>query len=332
MKNLFITRTPMQIINAFEAMQHFRCQHSVLLIIHNFQNNNAQQIYKVIESFSLNEKFEEIIEIKNSRKSKFFQALSLVKQLKKEHYNRVFLGSYGGVGKLLLANLSYKESYLIDDGIATIVAHKNITTHLNQTKIGFKELRSILFGLKVTIKTPINFFTIFNLEQVHNEIIIKHSFQYVKKSLPNPTQRDDTIYFLGQNLTEVNIVTKEKYLYYLKQILLKYHDKKIIYIPHRAEILHHEITQLASENFIIKQSTMPIELFFLLQGIYPKHIISFFSSALYTLNVLFSKSMVEAFHIESQDLENRVQNVILCQKFLQTTSIVQSPLKSYNDF
>ncbi len=331
MYNLFITRTPMQIVNAFEAAQYFSAAQNILVIIENNQDNNPQQIQKVIEIFNLNTVFDDIIKVENKGKSKFIQSIELIKLLNKNQYDTVYLGSYGGVGKLLLANLEYRQSYLIDDGTATLVAHKTIMRNLNKTNIGFKELRALLFGLKIKIKRQIKFFTIFNLEQVENETIVKHTFENVKKRFSLLQKNNDTIYLLGQSLTDFKIVSKEKYLCYLQQIADKYSNQKIIYMPHRAEILHEELHHLENDNFTIMTNTMPIELYFLVNKIYPKHVISFFTSALYTLDVLFSKSKIESFYIDPSDIDNRVEIVKVCQDFLESTSVIKSPLKSYKD-
>ncbi len=332
MVNLFITRTPMQIVNAFEATQYFNTAQNILIIIENNQDNNPKQIQKVIEIFDLKTVFDDIIKVENRGKSKFIQSIELIKLLNKDQYDTVFLGSYGGIGKLLLANLEYQQSYLIDDGTATLIAHKTIMRNLNKTKIGFKELRALLFGLKIKIKKQIKFFTIFNLEQVENETIVKHSFENVKKRFSLLQKSDNTTYLLGQSLTDFKIVSKEKYLCYLQQIVDKYSDQKIIYMPHRAEILHKELYRLENENFTIMPNTMPIELYFLVNEIYPKHVISFFTSALYTLDVLFNKSKIESFYIDPSDIDNRVEIVKVCQDFLESTSVIKSPLENYKDY
>ena len=332
MYNLFIARTPMQILNAFEATQHFKTQENILVIIHNRLNNNEEQIQKIIEIFSLNTIFNKIIEIENRGKSKFKQAKELINSLQQHPYEHIFLGSYGGVGRLLLANLEHQKSYLIDDGTATIVAHKDIIKNRNRTKLGFKELRALLFGLKVKIEKPINFFTIFYLEQLADEVIIKHTFEHVKQQFSQATHKSEEIYLLGQSITQYDMISEEKYICYIRQIIAQYRDQKIIYVPHRAEIHNDELNSLINENFTIMPSTMPIELYFLINEIYPKHVISFFTSALYTLNVLFSQSKVESFYIDPEDIESRAEVVKLCHALFHTTSIVQTPLQRYKDY
>jgi hypothetical protein len=331
MYNLFIARTPMQILNAFEATHHFKTQRNILVIIHNRLNNNEEQIKKIIDIFNLNHIFTEIIEIENRGKSKFKQAKELIKTLQNLSYDYVFLGSYGSVGRLLLANIKYQKSYLIDDGTATIVAHKAIMKKRGKTPLGFKELRALFFGLKIKLSKPISFFTIFHLEAIDDEIIVKHTFEHVKKQFSQEAARSEAIYLLGQSITQYDMISEAKYIDYIKQIVEYYPDEKIIYVPHRAEVHNKELNLLVNKNFSILPSTMPIELYFLINKINPKHVISFFTSALYTLNVLFSQSKVESFSIDPQDIESRAEIVRLCHALFHTTSIVQTPLQKYSE-
>ena len=330
MHNLFIVRSPLQIMNAYEASRHFDTTQNILVIIHNSGSKNIEQIKKMVDIFNLDNIWDEIIEIEDNKKSKFFKYVKLIKSLKKNRYETIFIGDFGTIFKSLLANLEHKQSYLMDDGTATIVTHKTISNYFYKKRLRLKELRFLLFGLKAKIKKDIKFFTIFDLKQLNNEIIVKHTFNNVKKRFLSHKHEDDIIYLLGQNLTQANMVTKEKYIYYVKQIINKYKNKKIIYMPHRTEILHEELKDLANDNFIIKNSTMPIEIFFLKNQVYPKHIISFFSTALFTLNVIFDKSKIESFVISLDDIAVEVDAIKLCQDFLQTTSVIKSPLKNYS--
>ncbi len=331
MYNLFIVRSPLQIMNAYEAHQHFDTTKNILVIIHNSGSKNIEQIKKMVDIFNLNNIWDKIIEIEDNKKSKFFKYVKLIKRLQQNRYETIFIGDFGTIYRSLLANLEYKQSYLIDDGTSTIIAQKEINDyfHKRKLKLKLKELRFLFLGLRVKIRKSIDFFTIFDLKPINDETIIQHNFTNVKKKFLSHKHKDKNIYLLGQNLTQANIVSKEKYIFYIKQIIAKYKDQKIIYIPHRTEILHKELQDLANNNFILKNSTMPIEIFFLKNQIYPRHIISFHSTALYTLNIIFNESKIESFLINLNDIDEKVDIVKLCQEFLQTTLVLQNPLEKY---
>ena len=332
MAHLFIVRTPMQIVSALEAMHHFQTANNTLVILHNRNKSNPKQIQKVIEIFNLHVIFDEIIEVPVLHQSKFFRSVELINTLKKRRYEKLFLGLYDSMGKLFLANLLYSHAYLIDDGTATIVAHRNMYNRLNSRAIGLKELRALFFGLHIHSESSLDFFTMFQLKAQANETIITHRFEYLKEFFSQQYHRDNTLYLLGQNITDVPILSKESYLCYIQQIVERYAEREIIYIPHRSETLHHELYELQNRHFTIAESTMPIELYFLINRIYPTHIVSFFTSALYTLNILFDKSRLESFMIPHEDIQSRHDNVRECQRFLEATSVVQTPLQSYAQY
>jgi len=48
MKNIFIARSPLQLINCIEAKEHFQTQHNILLIIYTKGERNNQQIDDLI--------------------------------------------------------------------------------------------------------------------------------------------------------------------------------------------------------------------------------------------------------------------------------------------
>lgn len=332
MANLFIVRTPMQIVSALEAMDYFQTSDNILVIIHNRKKNNLQQIQRVMELFDLHHLFDEIMEVHHHRQSKFFLLLNLIQTLKRRTYETLFLGLYDSMGRLFLSNLIYRNAYLIDDGTATIIAHHRIVNSMKTHTVGLKALRARLFGLRLHHhNAPLGFFTLFQLPQYAQEPIITHRFAYLKRYFSQPDEYSNIIYLLGQNITDVPIVSKEKYLCYIQQILEKYPDHDIVYIPHRAETLHQELQTLPNRRFTIQKTTLPIELYFLMHRIYPTHVISFFTSALYTLNILFENSTIESFNIALEDIESHHNSVMQCQEFLKTTSVIHSPLQRYND-
>ncbi len=332
MADLFIVRTPMQIVSAIEAMHYFHSSNNTLVIIYNKKKNNFKQIQKIIDIFHLATLFKNIIEVKSTQPSKFLLTLKLIRKFKKHSYNKLFIGLYDSMGKLFLANLSYQQAYLIDDGTATIVAHQHIVRTMHSQTVGSKELRALFFGLHTQHRTPLHFFTLFHLTPYSDETIITHRFEYLKQRFTQQYHHSTTIYLLGQNLTDVAIVSAEKYLCYIQQILKHYPDRNIVYIPHRLETLHPELYALQHSKFTVMHNTMPIELYFLTNRIYPNHIISFFTSALYTLNILFDEATIESFSIASEDIEHHHDSVTQCQKFLEETSVIQSPLQCYNDY
>src|SRR5690606_6060660 len=134
--------------------------------------------------------------------------------------------------------------------------------------------------LKFKAPDNIGFFTIFDKYVNHRNTIANEM-----KSMHGDIKKiDDNIYWIGSPIVEDGIVSDEYYFSslkcYCKTIGL---NCKIIYIPHRRESVD-KINRIKNEiGITINYIDCPIELFFLNEDSYPKIVISFFSTALFTL-------------------------------------------------
>ena len=120
--NLFILRSPLQIINAIEAIEQFKLKNNILVLIFNSLDTNTRQINELV---SLH-KWEQIIRLEDRSKSKLFRYVKLVKELKKYSFNYLYFGNLGTIQKILIANLKQDNVYLLDDGTSTIMYYNNI--------------------------------------------------------------------------------------------------------------------------------------------------------------------------------------------------------------
>lgn len=315
MKNLFIIRSPLQILNAYEAIAHFDLKHNVFLIVQNHLDKNNVQMKEMLSMCE----YEELIEMPPS-KSNYFRYVALTRKLKKYHYNFVFFGNFGSFQKLLLANLAYKKSYLLDDGAYTLEYHEGLPGTKQYTSI--RDIRFLLAGLSIKRKKPVAYFTIFDLERKGEEEIVLHSFYHLKKGMGDILTLNNNIYFLGQCFVSADVVSYEAYLHYIKIVKNDFKGEKIVYIAHRAEIITEELRTLEDENFKIFENTMPIEMYFISQKIKPKCVVSFYSTALFTLAKIFDKSIVKSYAICGEDLKaKRKEGALLVQHFLKKAGL-----------
>lgn len=311
MKNLFIIRSPLQILNAYEAIVHFELKHNVFLIVQNHLEKNNIQMKEMLTMCE----YEELIEMPPS-KSNYFRYVALTRKLKKHRYNFIFFGNLGSFQKLLLANIEYEKSYLLEDGTSTLVFHKELSEE--KQHISWRDIRFLLAGLHIKRKKPVAYFTIFDLERKGKEEIVQHSFEYLKRALCQNFLSVDEVYILGQNIVAVGLVSDNAYLHYIEKIKNDFLGKKIVYIPHRAETISQELESFVNENFIIFENTMPIELYFMNHKIKPKKVVSFYSTALFTLSKIFDTSLIKSYKICETDMQNKRKNEVL---------LVQSSIK-----
>lgn len=325
MKNLFIVSSPLQVLNALEAKQYFKTTDNILLILFTeFKSLNREQIINSINQKEWNQIIQYDLKKNKNSKSSFFEQVKLIIKLKKNKYNYIFSGGFTSINKLLLANLNKQEVFLIDDGAASINQHKielnpNITEK-RKLKKRIRQYRFNIFGLKTEVKDTINLFTCFKLQSHTNEKIIHNNFSYLKQLYFTDMNINNTIYFIGQPVVDIALITEETFIAYIKKVIA-YFDKPIIYIPHRAETIPEALKKLQSKNFIFQNSQGPIELIFLKQKVYPSTIVSFFSTALYTLDVIYDKSSLYSIVLPQESLKFNHKLIHDYYDFLYTTNI-----------
>jgi hypothetical protein len=286
LKNLFIIGTPLQLINAIEAIKHFKLTNNTLIIVHRSLEANRVQMDYLRSLY----KWEEIIDIEYSRHSSIFKYIDLVKHLKKYTYKYIFISKLEVVPKIVIPNVTKEKVFLLDDGVLTISIYENQIKPNKINKYDFKELRFLFFGLNIKIKDKINLFTCFDLKPFNGIEIVKNELNFLKETyLQNAKNNYENIYFLGHPLNEA-LVKSDVYISNILSLIEKF-NKKIIYIPHRGETkeMKNILSSIDSPLFNIIDINMPVELYFLENKIYPMHVIAYYSTALITLSTIYKK-------------------------------------------
>lgn len=304
MINLFIITSPLQLINAIEAKDYFKTNNNKLVAIFTeFKSKNKDQILRLIDE----NEWEDVLYFDmrpEGTSTTFFRQIKLVKLLRSNVYDHIFCGDLSSSINLILSNIDKRKVYLVDDGATTINRHLNELNQDKQHKTSLKnklrKLRFNIFGIKTNLKDTVNMFTSYNLLPNGNEEIIKNNLSYFKENYLNNSALDNSVYFLGNPLVKYNMISREKYFEYVSNIK-KSSKNKILYIPHRSESDFEDIKKLEDENFEIYYPELPIELELIFNNIYPSKVYSFFSSALFTLNIIFEKTDVVALKINKKD-------------------------------
>ena len=100
-KNLFVVASPLQIINANEAINYFSLINNVFVVIYNSNDIHNIQIDNILKNI----KTDEVIKIKPSRNGKFFEYVKIIRYLKKYIYNYLFIGDMGSINRVIIPNL-----------------------------------------------------------------------------------------------------------------------------------------------------------------------------------------------------------------------------------
>ena len=304
-----VVRSPFQLMCAYEAVKHFDIKNPLLVVIFvrmSLKNNNNQQMVDLIEKldwkgvYFVNEKL---------KKSKYFEYVRLLSRIRLQDFKYVFMGDYGNIQRVVAANTPSAEVYLIDDGIATYAYHKVLCGGDSEERPFSQRIKGLRFrvlGFHSVIRSKINFFTCLKLKQISDEGIIMHSFQHVREKfyeVPHQESLKYDMYFLGSAVCEVNLMTWENYHLAVKEYFDLHEEKKICYMMHRAEnkdLLEAEFKDM--KNINIAQNKMPIELLFLMSGIYPVRIATTISSAIVTLKKIFPNTYAEAIILKNEQI------------------------------
>ena len=153
----------------------------------------------------------------------------------------------------------------------------------------------------------VSFFTIFE-DYVHAQNVHANNFNNLVSI--EDWLDSEYIYWLGSPIVEDRIVNKEYYFDRIVASLKKINERnKITYFPHRREKKDKLQEIRARFGFHIKITNLPIELYVIQNKVRPKMVISFYSTALYTLNRILTDTNIYYVSIEKSKLLNKTQGV-----------------------
>ena len=325
-KNLYIISTPIQLLSAIEAQKHFETKNNILVILFFLvlDGKNINQMFDLLEFFP----YDKLITYQNNNGVKIFNLIKYIKEISSTKYENVFFGHSTPLYRRMIANLRYKKLWFLDDGVLTITVHNQIyNTEISNTnlsslpseKTGYKmKLRNLYYWLnniKIDCQLKdIRFFTMFSLHKYQNEKIINYDFSYIRELFHTQTEPDNTIYILGQPLKRAIKMHTFDYIRYLDSIFKCYSNRQIVYIPHRTEIMSDWFQYIlySKENVSIVYPDMPIELYFLKKHIMPTTVISFITTALFTIKKIFPLSSIKYIKINTtQYTKHHQENIQL---------------------
>ncbi|KLE07044.1 polysialyltransferase family glycosyltransferase [Aliarcobacter butzleri] len=317
-KNLFIINSPLQVLNTLEAIYKFELKNIIIVAIYNRSVKNIEQIETQLSKINC----EEIIRFNPLKEGKIKGYVRLIKRLQKNIYEKIFTGEIEDYRfKAILANLEKEQLFVLDEGSATVSLYESTIKQNKINKFNLKSFKFLLYGLKINIKDIINFFSYYDFEPLKNGIVVNNSLEYLKKDFKkNEINYDNTIFFLGQPLF---IFSNEKQFEdSLNKVVKSNKDKKIIYIPHREDKESLKIVKKIDKNIEILELDKPIERYFLENGIEPKNIISFSSTALTTTKILFKNCNVEYIKNRKPNLKlNDMKNLDFIYKYFEKSNI-----------
>ena len=267
--NLCLINSPLQFINLAEFLNQKKENDKKILILVGFANKaSIEQIKNINLNFFFYKNLFFLSELFTLRKFRF--VLYIRKFFK---FNKVIIGDIN----YYLFKEFYKNSIkniILDDGTASLQYGQY------EEQIIFKK-NSILFSIfkKIKLKKKIKIY--------NNDLRVLKSLSKHKKVDNNK------VFIIGSASIERKNLNHNYFKKIINQIIIKYKNKKIYYIPHRLE---KDLKYILTKNISIKRFNIPIELALTKEKFLPKYVLSFYSTALFNLKHIY-KNQVKFYNI-----------------------------------
>ncbi|MGY5850476.1 hypothetical protein [Salegentibacter sp. F14] len=229
--------------------------------------------------------------------------VNLIKlKLKNRNIQNVFFGSYLNIYHLsIVAEFEKGRNLcLLYDGLQIISVAKARNTG-DFELINYPLLHRLLGFNKPKLES-IKYITPVPLYEIGNNdsyVVIKRESELKKKKEID----DQLIYFIGQPLPNIGVISKEFYLEKINQLSKKFPNKSLVYIPHPRE--DSEIVKIIGDRFKIIKFNNIFEKEYIAAKIVPEKICSFYSSVLLNLLFLNSESEVIALNIPESEIKHK---------------------------
>ena len=279
-KSLLFVESPLQLLNAYEAICYFKLHDYRVIVRLSGQEQNDKQIKNLIKILNINNVNYITIRVKNRKLIDYYHLFINSFKYYFKNVDKVFIGNYdSGFFKLLLKQFKKSKIILLDDGTKTLTIQKQFSEN-----------------------NFYNMFTMYDIKPVGKQTIYKNNYDHIFNMLQkHEIKKREYILFLGMKLSELNIIDEKDYIYFLNKIANFYSNKSIIYIPHRGESINKlKIIEKYISNISIKYLNYPVELYGLYEQEIPASVVSFYSTALLTMKNIY-KVEVNSFKFNYND-------------------------------
>lgn len=277
---LFVVSTPSQAFFLSKTLG-IVSRNSILLITKNLNGVDEKIIFQ-LQTLPWGKIFVwDIVDINSPKfyyKIIFFRLKLILLKRRYPNINELFIGSYDNSYHLgIAASFEDKaEVYLLYDGLQMVsIAEKRLENRENSIRpysklfklVGFKQpsLKSITYTSPIEFKAP-DFDHLIKIKTSFNKMVVLNN---------------GLMYFAGQPLVDMGVVSFENYLKKLNCLKSKFSKKHIIYIPHPKE--SKEIKTEVAKIFELKYFDKIFEQEYLEAHLFAKNIVSFYSSVLINL-------------------------------------------------
>jgi hypothetical protein len=337
--SLFLVDSPLQLLNAIEAANHFKSDKNILLLRLSGDEESDTQIKKLIKIFNWTEvHLIDFSNIKNRFKRILIYRsifLKFKKKFKHKEFPFLFFGDFRSEWMHHISQIiSSKTIYLLDDGSITLdIQNKYFSKKIFFLESSFKRMRNftlknffrlivrksieyvLYFGVfKSKPKNQvINLFTSFNIKSVVNQNIVKNNYFFLKSRMQKKKLDRKAVYYFGSKHSEKGNLSLDREIKHLKKVLSFFNklDLKMTYVPHRVDSSV-KIKRINKELGIkIKKLGIPAELFFTQSRTIPSKIAGAHTTAINNLNLTFDFDKIFVFCIPLDEIpKSNLQEIL----------------------
>lgn len=268
MDALFFVESPLQLLNAFEAISYYKIKTYRIVVRLSGNSQSDVQIIHTAELLSLNPVNVKYIHIRASERTIFdyIKALLVSFRYLLVNVKYVFIGNLdSSLFNVVVPQISRDKVIFLDDGAKTII-------HSYRNYAAFKKC-----------------FTMFKSSNDSDSQCGLNQYDNLKQKIlmQCPVIDASAVFFLGQKLSEIGLITEELYLSILRDVVQRYPGVEIYYIPHRGESAEKIEVIKSLGNIKVLVLDYPVELYGICNKQIPSKVISFYSTALYSMSVIY---------------------------------------------
>jgi len=288
-KSLYIVEAAFPLLGALEAISYYNTN-NFRLVIRLSTKENEKQLIKIVEDLNIDTN--NITFMGGYGYGEVFKKLSEFKFLlwlffNKNKYTKYFLGDYHSRYLTLLRKLCLKNKKVIylDDGSSTIRANNSFS-------------RDRFF----------DWFTIYELTALPKQSIVQHDFPYIRGKIKQKVlDKSNKTIIIGDKFYEAGLLSQKDSNKILEKLMDRLEGEDVIYMAHRGESIEKLESIRKKYDIDVIKNDFPIELYGLYAEKLPKRVVSFFSTALYSLKKIYPEIEVKLYRIDTTMFTDHVK-------------------------
>jgi hypothetical protein len=279
---LAIISSPFQLLSLGEFISHYRVSEYEIIILF-YSNKELEQMIEINKIYNL----DLTIKLKGVKVIQYFQLLYMALKIKK--CESLIIGNFFSDPHLFFSNLIKKEKLIVvDDGMIVNSIPDYIGSKKKILKLSkLKTFLTTLLNINLEYPKKIDLYSIYP-QKKHKQISYKKNNLKVLNSQLTNKKQSNTLLIIGQPFVELNMLSLEKYVKTIRDIVKDFNNYQLLYFPSRKELPRKLKKINKIDNVEIINSINNIELYLLKNELLPKKIVGFTSSALITLNTIFN--------------------------------------------